>query len=155
MGAKLTDLLDERHVVLELRGETRDEALCEIVAAMNHGDELREPEKLRAQVRAREEEQTTFMGDGVAFPHARTDLVAQIVLGVGRSAQGVPFGKNGERAHLIFLIAVPRRMITDYLVFVGALARIAKEKANRDALMAAGSPAEFLELLRTSALLLE
>jgi mannitol/fructose-specific phosphotransferase system IIA component (Ntr-type) len=46
-------------------------------------------------------------------------------------------------------------MVTDYLVCVGALARITKDAANREALMSMETPAEFVDLLREKSLLLE
>ena len=154
MAVVLSDLLDERHVTLELKGPTRPETLREIIATMTTAGVLGEAEKFLADVVAREEVHTTFMGNGVAFPHARTDLVNEIVLGIGRSAKGVPFGEKDELAHLIFVIGVPKRMITDYLVCVGALARLTKGPDERAALMEAKSATELIELLRASSLLL-
>lgn len=151
MAAVLADLLDEHHVALNLRAETRDEALREIVATM----QLTNAGAFLAEVVAREAEHTTFMGRGVAFPHTRTELVKQIVLGIGRSGEGVAFTENGERAHLIFVIGVPQRMVTDYLVCVGALARLVNDENTREALMNAPTAAEFVELLRAGSLVLE
>jgi mannitol/fructose-specific phosphotransferase system IIA component (Ntr-type) len=84
----------------------------------------------------------------IALPHARTELVDKIVLGIGRSASGVPFGPKGERARLIFLIGVPQRLVSDYLVCVGALARLLKDAEVRQRLLTATTPAEFLDALR-------
>jgi mannitol/fructose-specific phosphotransferase system IIA component (Ntr-type) len=147
--------LDAGRVILELRAPECDAALREIVAVMARGGDVREPKKFIEQVLAREKATSTFVGHGVAFPHARTELVDDIVLGIGRSAAGVEFGQSGERAHLIFLLAVPIRMVTDYLVCVGALARITKEENTRAALMNAGSTGEFVEILREAWLLLK
>lgn len=147
--------LDAGRVILELRAPDRDAALREIVAVMARGGEVREAEKFIGQVLAREKATSTFVGHGVAFPHARTDLVSEIVLGIGRSAPGVEFGPRGERANLIFLLGVPIRMVTNYLVCVGALARITKEEKTRAALMNAATTAEFVEILREAWLLLE
>ena len=59
-------------------------------------------------------------------------------LGIGRSKTGMRFGPAKELVHLIFLFGVPKRMVTDYLVCVGAVARVVKDKAKREeALMAA------------------
>ena len=155
MAVVLADLLQEEHITLELKARTRAEAISEIVATMTAGETLRDPGKFLAEVMAREEVQTTFMGNGVAFPHARTELVEEIVLGIGRSSRGVAFGEKGRRAHLIFVIGVPKRMVTDYLVCVGALARLTKGADERATLMAAGSAAELSEILRAGSLLLE
>ena len=155
MAVVLADLLEEKHVTLIMHARTRAEALREIIGTMTTGDALREAEKFLAEVLAREEVHTTFMANGVAFPHARTELVEEIVLGIGRSPKGVAFGEKGERAHLIFVIGVPQRMVTDYLVCVGALARLTKDEKSRSALMAAESAADLIEILRAGSLLLE
>jgi mannitol/fructose-specific phosphotransferase system IIA component (Ntr-type) len=155
MAVVLADVLDETQVVLDLRGQTLEPALREIVGTMTGDTKLRDPEKFVAQVLARERATTTFVGNGVAFPHARTDVVTQIVLGIGRSEHGVLFGESGPAAKLIFNIAVPQRMVTDYLVCVGALARLTREEKTRSALMAAATPAEFVQILREGSLLLE
>ena len=78
-----------------------------------------------------------------------------IALGIGRSAAGLQFGPAKELVHLIFLFGVPKQMVTDYLVCVGAVARVVKDKAKRDALMAATTAEEFVEQLRAGALLVE
>ena len=151
MAVVLADILDAKHVTLELAAGSRDGALRGIVATM----EIAEPEKFLAEVVAREEVHTTFMGNGVAFPHARTDGVTEIVLGIGRSVAGVPFGADDELAHLIFVIGVPKKRVNDYLVCVGALARLTKAEMTRAELMATDSVDEFVERLRAGSLLLE
>ncbi len=70
MAAVLSDVLQEKHMTLDLRAETRDEALREIVATMRGATQVAEPEKFLGEVFAREEVHSTYMGNGVAFPHA-------------------------------------------------------------------------------------
>jgi mannitol/fructose-specific phosphotransferase system IIA component (Ntr-type) len=155
MAVVLADVLDERSVTLELQARDCDEALREIIATMRCEGKVDQPEKLFGEVLARERVHSTFMGRGVAFPHARTNLVDQICLGIGRSREGVCFGPQRELAHLIFVIAVPQRMVTDYLTCVGALARLSSDEKTRAALDDAKMPGEFVELLRVGSLLLE
>jgi fructose PTS system EIIA component len=99
-------------------------------------------------VMAREEKSSTVANGGVAFPHARTELVGQLVLGIGRSRVGVPFGEKAELVHLIFVIAVPQQMVNDYLICVGSLARRLNNETTRQALLEAATAAEFFERLR-------
>ena len=154
MAVVLADVLDEQAVTLELQARSCEEALREIIATMRCDGTMEGPAKLLVEVLARERVHSTFIGRGVAFPHARTNLVNQICLGIGRSKPGVPFGPNGELAHLIFVIAVPQRMVTDYLTCVGALARLSSDEKTRAALDQAATPDEFVELLRAGSLLL-
>jgi nitrogen PTS system EIIA component len=95
----------------------------------------------------REQTHPSVVENAVVFPHARTDLVDEIVIGVGRSRAGIPFGENQQRAHLIFVIGVPERLISDYLVCVGTLARLVKDETIRLHLLNADKPREFLDAL--------
>ena len=94
---------------------------------------------------ARDELRSTAAGYGVAFPHARTDSVKEIVIAVGRSAQGVRFGE--ELVHFIFAIGTPREKVSDYLVAVGTLARLLRTEKIRAALAKAKTPEEFIRAL--------
>ena len=49
--------------------------------------------------------------------------------GLGARAAGFQFGPAKELVHLIFLFGVPKQMVTDYLVCVGAVARVVKDKS--------------------------
>jgi mannitol/fructose-specific phosphotransferase system IIA component (Ntr-type) len=74
-------------------------------------------------------------------------LVDEIVVGIGRSRAGIPFGHNGVRARLIFVIGVPERLVNDYLICVGTLVRLVTDDAIRSALLNAQAPREFIDAL--------
>src|SRR3954470_6102620 len=152
MPALLSEILDPNLVVLELRENTAAEAILEIVERLRDNGLVHDFYKLADAVMEREGRASTNTGEGVAFPHARTDLVDRLVLGIGRSKAGIPFGYSSELVHMIFLVGVPQRMVTNYLVCLGALARVVKDKARRDALMAVESAEEFVELVREASM---
>ena len=144
----LDGLLDPKHVALDLRGSTVGEVVWEIVELLRESGALKKPSEFFEAVMAREEKVSTVANGGVAFPHARTELVDQILLGIGRSRKGVVFDREKGLVHLIFVIAVPQQMVNDYLICVGALARLLGQEGTRQALLAAATPAEFLDQLR-------
>jgi mannitol/fructose-specific phosphotransferase system IIA component (Ntr-type) len=152
MPALLSEILDPNLVVLELREQTAAEAILEIVQRLRDQGLVHDFYKLADAIMEREGKTSTNTGEGVAFPHARTDLVDRLVLGVGRSTPGIPFGYSSELVHLIFLVGVPQRMVTDYLVCLGALARVVKDESRRNALMAVATAEEFVELMRQGSL---
>ena len=119
----------------------------EIVDLLVAADKIDNPEKFLEELRARESTNSTYAGDGVAFPHARTKLVDQIVVGIGRSETGIPWAGKGELAHLIFLIAVPERLISDYLVVVGTIARTTRDRPLRTLLFHSENVDEFIATL--------
>src|SRR3989440_11877021 len=131
MAIALADLIDPAHITLNLRVHSQTDTLREIVDLLVAAGKIDNAGQFLEQLRAREATNSTYAADGVAFPHARTKLVDEIVVGVGRSEAGIPWTGKGEIAQLIFLIAVPERLISDYLVVVGAIARITRDRPLR------------------------
>ena len=155
MPIAVADLLDEKQVILKLRSRKPANAIREIVDVLASdigGRKIAKPEAFLEQVLAREQTHPSVVENGVAFPHARTDLVDEIVVGVGRSRAGIPFGENHQRAHLIFVIGVPERLINDYLICVGTLARLVKHRTIRSTLLNARTAREFIDALTTETL---
>jgi len=155
MPIALADLLTEQQVILRLRSRRPANAIREVVdvlASDISGRKIAKPEAFLKEVLAREQRHPSVVEDGVVFPHARTDLVDEIVLGVGRSGAGIPFGENQQRANLIFVIGVPERLVSDYLVCVGMLARLVKDETRRSTLLNAETPREFIEALTADTL---
>lgn len=147
MAIALSDLLVEKQIALQLAAQDWPGALREIVQLVAASGKIREPEKFLEELLARERARPSAVEDSVAFPHLRTDLVDQIVLGIGRNKTGVPFAE-GKPAQLIFVIGVPQRLVNDYLVCVGTLARLLKDEATHAALLRAKTPAAFVDVLR-------
>ena len=147
MSIALADLVDPKQIALNLRARTQAEAMREIVDLLVAADKIDNPKKFLEELRAREATNSTYAADGVAFPHARTKFVDEIIVGIGRSEAGIPWTGKGELAHLIFLIAVPERLISDYLVVVGAIARATKDRPLRTLLFYAESVDEFIATL--------
>jgi mannitol/fructose-specific phosphotransferase system IIA component (Ntr-type) len=147
MAIALPELLDERQVLLQLRSRRLPNALREISQLLAQNGKVDDAEIFLQQVLAREQEHPSVVENGVAFPHARTDLVDEIVIGVGRSRAGIPVDTNQERARLIFVIGVPERLVNDYLICVGTLVRLTKNDAIRTTLLEAETPRQFLDAL--------
>jgi len=147
MAITLTDLLDEKEVILGLRSRKAPNALREIIELLAQNGKIDNPEAFFEKVLAREQAHPSMVENRAAFPHARTDLVNEIVVGIGRSRAGIPFGQNGVRARLIFVIGVPERLVNDYLICVGMLVRLVRDDTIRSALLHAQTPREFIDVL--------
>src|SRR5438132_9567398 len=103
MSIALADLVDPKHIALNLRARTQTEAMREIVDLLVANGKIDNAERFLNKLQERERTNSTYAADGIAFPHARTKLVEQIVLGVGRSEAGIPWTGKGEIARLVFL----------------------------------------------------
>jgi len=147
MAIALSELLDEKQVILRLHSRKLPNALREIIQVLAQNGKIDDGETFLEDVLAREQAHPSAVENGVAFPHARTDLVDEIVIGIGRSRAGIPIGADEQRARLIFVIGVPDRLLNDYLICVGMLVRFVKNDAIRSRLLQAETPHEFIDAL--------
>ncbi len=152
MPITLPDLIHEQQVILGLRSRRPANAIGEIVQMLAQTGKIAKPEVFLERVLSRERTHPSVVENSVAFPHARTCLVEEIVVGVGRSRAGISFAEDQKRAHLIFVIAVPQRLIGDYLICVGTLVRLVQDESIRSTLLSAQTPREFVDALISESL---
>src|SRR5690242_9848170 len=98
MAIALSDLLDERQVILRLRSRKLSNALREIIEVLAQNRKIDNAERFLEKLLAREQEHPSVVENDVAFSHARTDLLDEIIIGIGRSRAGIPFGADQQRA---------------------------------------------------------
>ncbi len=146
----LSEILSPEAIELDLRATDEKSAILALAELLRNDADVLDLEKFSAEVFEREKVSPTVAGEGVAFPHARSDAVKQIVVAIGRSRGGIRFAKAHD-IHFVVLIGTPREMVREYLSIVGSLARRLKESSVRENLMSATTPTEFIEALRGSA----
>jgi mannitol/fructose-specific phosphotransferase system IIA component (Ntr-type) len=145
MSSIAAQLLQPARISLNIAAREKNEAILEVAGIIERDADVVDFACLCRELLARDEMRSTAAGYGVAFPHARTDAVREIVVAAGRSVEGVLFGE--ERVHFIFVIGTPREKATEYLVAVGTLARLLRKEKNRTALAGAATPEEFIRML--------
>ena len=144
---QISSLLNPAQIKLELSQQKRCNAINEVAQLLQGNPNVINFSGFYEELLARERIESTCLGNEIAFPHARTDYLKGMVLAVGRSPQGVWFENSGQTVRLIFVIGTPKRMVTDYLSVVGGLARLLKDPATREHLLAAPNVDEFIATL--------
>ena len=90
---KLSDIMVTDAIIPELKAQTRDEAISELIEALAASGAIAKksiPEVTKA-VLAREAQATTGIGKGVALPHAKLKGIKKPVGTIGRSGEGLDF----------------------------------------------------------------
>jgi PTS system fructose-specific IIC component len=126
-------------VILDLSAPDAPAAIRQLADSLAHSPGVKDCPRLLTDALAREAILSTYVGDGVALPHARTEAVTARVVAVARSTAGVPFGPKGELAHLIVLVGCPRELL-----------RRLREPLVRAELLAAHDSAKLLQILDLS-----
>jgi mannitol/fructose-specific phosphotransferase system IIA component (Ntr-type) len=147
MAGPLAQLLDPARVNLNLQSTQRTAALYEVARLLDGHPDVTNFPGFYHELLARERIDATCLGNEIALPHARTEHVARIVMAVGRSDAGVYFENCNQLVRLFFVLGTPRTNAGDYLQVVGALCRIIKDSASRQALLQAPTAAEFIQIL--------
>ncbi|NJB66715.1 PTS system nitrogen regulatory IIA component [Desulfobaculum xiamenense] len=81
---------------------------------------------------------TTGIGEGIAIPHGKLDALEDIVLVVGRSAEGVEFDALDFRpCHIFFLVLAPEKVAGMHLRILAHISRMLKDDAFRKAFLCA------------------
>lgn len=147
MTLPIAKLLKPNLIKLDLNETKRTAAIHEVTLLLADHPNVKNLDGFYHEVLERERVEPTCLGSSIAFPHARTDHIKQIVLAVGRSVKGIHFENANETIQLIFVIGTPNRLVTEYLALVGCLARILKETTVRDKLLKAETPQAFYDTL--------
>ena len=136
--------------MLDLPASTHTEAIASTARLLARKPQVIDPAGFEREVLAREKLSPTAVGNGVAFPHARTNSVQDIVMAAVRLKTALTFGEGQPPVRLIFLIGTPNNMVREYLGLVGDLARRVKPESVRNQLLAVAKAAEFLAALKAA-----
>ncbi len=140
-------MFDRGRVALELKSETRDDVLGELVARLGLG----EPgaSRILAAIVDRESIGSTGIGERVAIPHCRTNDVDRLHIAYGRKHAGIEFAAiDGLPARHFFLIVAPHGDAGGaYLATLAQVAQLCKRPGVLARLEALATPDEFLALL--------
>lgn len=145
---KIRNLLNPKSIRLNSSAASKDEVLRELVDLMAAGGNIGDKQTYLNGVRAREQEASTAVGDGVAIPHCRSEAVVRAGLAAMTIPTGVDYdAPDGEKVTLIFLIAAPA---TGGDVHIEALSKLSTMLLNEDFtknLLAAKNVEEFLAVV--------
>jgi PTS system nitrogen regulatory IIA component len=144
---KLVEFFSPAEIALELRAQSKDTVLAEMVDLLKLG--TKERATLLQLLQKRERLGSTGIGSGVAIPHARSLAVDRLRIAFGRASGGIDFGAMDNRpVHYLFLIAAPPMEVSNlYLPVLGRIAQFCKSGENIEKLAKARTPQEILALL--------
>ena len=144
---KLIELFSCDATALNVKAKDKDAVIDKLVdLQFTHGN-ITDKEAYKKAIYAREAEFSTYVGEGIAVPHAKTDVVTAPSLAVVRLAEPIQYNEDDDdKSSLFFMIAAPM----NGNLHVDMLARMMSLLANEEfvaKLNAAKTPQEFLDLI--------
>ncbi|MDO8535580.1 MAG: PTS sugar transporter subunit IIA [Candidatus Omnitrophota bacterium] len=147
---KLSSLLKENLIELELEGKDKSEIIDELVEIITKSGKAKNKKALASAILARENLGSTAIGNGVAVPHAKIDGIKQTVLAFGRSGVGVDFNSlDGEKTHLFFMLISPKEDIGAHLKILAKISHLIKDRFMVGLFKKAKSKKEVLSVIAT------
>jgi len=146
---KITDILTEQFVRINLAGSTKDEILNAMIEIASSSDRVTDKDKVRNAILEREKIMSTGVGSGFAIPHGKTDAVSDIVGAFAVTAQPIDYQSLDEQpVRIVFLLVGKDNMVGPHIKLLSRISRLMNKEDFRKKLLEAGSPAEVLELFK-------
>jgi mannitol/fructose-specific phosphotransferase system IIA component (Ntr-type) len=148
---ELREFFDREAVALDVKGETKDEILRELIALLKLDD--KSEGILFKMLKRRENLGSTGIGRGIAIPHCRSLVVNRLRVAFGRKPGGIEYNAidNKPVYNFFLIVAPPLEVSNQYLPVLGKLAQFAKDPDITQRLAELGSADEFLALLEEKA----
>lgn len=145
---QLRDLLSRRHIFVPLEAASLREALMLMVRRLAESGAVEEAEGLERAIAQGQFRDVVAVGERVALPHYRTDAVERLVVALGVAPHPLDVRDTSLEAEpqVVILILAPRDAATLYLQTVSAMARLFRQPAVIQRILAAESPDDVLLL---------
>ena len=138
-------------MVCRLRSADRSEVITSLARRLAETDAGVDAGFISGVALAREEIESTGIGDGVALPHARTDGVRSTRLCVATLSEPVDWGAYDEVAvRAVFLILGSRRAPAQQLRVLADVSGLVRQAGFVDGLVAAANEAAMFEAIRSA-----
>jgi len=146
---KVSAILHSTCALADMSTHDREAAIGQLLSAVGavRGIDI---ELALKDITARERAGVTLMPVGpynVSVPHACTNACKQLVIAIGASRDGIPWGLSGK-AHLVVLLMMPPPAHALYLRVLSRIARLCGTPAFVESLVEAASSQELIERLK-------
>lgn len=146
----LADALTPGRVILDLEASSLEEVIGQAFGRIR-AEELPLPrERMVKAVLDRERAMSTYLGRGLAVPHARLEGLDRPVLLFVRPGGGVPVQGRDERARLIFILMTPAGAPRVQVRLLARICGFLDSEYVTERLLEARTPAEIVEAVRAA-----
>ena len=145
---KITDLLSKKTIALNVSASSKEDVIKQAVKLISKSGVISDVAVYEKGVFKREEESTTGIGEGIAIPHCKSDVVKGPALAAMVIPQGVDYDSlDGEKVQLLFLIAAPNSEDNVHLEVLARLSEMLMNEDFKNKLVAAKSADAFLKVI--------
>ncbi len=146
---KVLDLLDKDRVIADLKGETKEDVINELVNVFKDDPRVIDLEKVRDAIMEREKIMSTGVGKGFAIPHGKTNAVNDILAAFGKTNNPIEYDSlDGHPVYLVFLLVGKDNLVSKHIKLLSRISRMMNKDDFREKLIAAKTSEEILEIFK-------
>lgn len=148
----LKELFTPSDFVVDFDPSDKWDAIARLMqhVSTTHGLDPASQEEFSERVLERERSMSTGMEHGIAIPHAAVEGIEQVLacVGIVRREEGLAFDSiDGQGAHLVVLLLIPKQQKLLHIRTLADIARVLGKKSVRAALVAAETADEAWQVL--------
>jgi PTS system nitrogen regulatory IIA component len=145
---KLSKIFNSDLIDVDIKAQTKDEAVSRLVNLFCQKYPDKNADKIIRVIKEREKLSNTSMGRGVAFPHARTDIVNGLFVALGIVRDGIKADTPDKKPlHIIILLLTPRNISKNYLQTLSGLASFVRRPETLSELLKVSSAEDIIKII--------
>lgn len=144
---KISQLLDKRAIIADLKSTEKTGAIQELAAAISQNTNGT-ADQITEVLMGREQLGSTGIGGGIAIPHGKIDLVDSIVIGLGLSRGGVEYDSlDNKPVHIFFVLLTPENSTEGHLKVLAQISKLLKMEEFKKGLLSSKSREDLLKVV--------
>ncbi|MGL5355715.1 MAG: CBS domain-containing protein [Cetobacterium sp.] len=153
---KLSSYLSEKVIIQNIKGNNMEELVEDLLNRLIENNKVMKTEKsiMKKAVMKREEEASTYLGHGIAMPHARLEYYDDILVAIGFPEKEIkvkdPMNKEEDLKVVILVIADVLKSKKILKIMSGISKLAMKNKEILDKIIAEKNPAQTLKILQAA-----
>ena len=151
-SAQLGKVISVDNIVVGLKAADKAGVVRELLETVDRQTRLPDMELCYRDILEREREISTYYGNGIAMPHARTAGTDKFIIAIGIKPEGIQYDEDADSKARIFIVSLcPRDESGPYLQFIAQISKLLSDETRRQALIAAKSAPEVKKIITAKA----
>ena len=146
---KISDFLDADAIITDLTSTTKKEVIEELSASISNNNQHINQERLSEILREREELCSTALDSGVAVPHGKIGGITDVIIGFGRSIEGIDYDSLDQKpTHFFITLVAPEDITGLHIQLLAKISKIFKDPEFRAKLIKCESTQNIYEAIK-------
>lgn len=146
---KISEILDEKFIIEDLKGSSKEEVINEVVLLFEHDERVQDIDKVKEAVLEREKIMSTGVGKGFAIPHGKTNSVTEILAAFGKTRRPIDYQSlDNQPVHLVFLLVGKDNLVSTHIKLLSRISRMMNKDEFRQRLIDADTKAEIIAIFK-------